>query len=98
MYKALRERTGVLLPALPQVCRCVPFIHRAMQLQELVTVREIRAIIKEKFLQHKDVTDPRVCCQLLCCVLLLPSLPATPLLCATAPAHHTRPAAQFAHL
>lgn len=43
-----------------QVCRCVPFIHRAMRLEELVSAREIRAVIKEKFLQYKDVTDPRV--------------------------------------
>lgn len=43
-----------------EVCRCVPFIHRAMRLEELVSAREIRAVIKEKFLQYKDVTDPRV--------------------------------------
>jgi NADH dehydrogenase (ubiquinone) 1 alpha subcomplex subunit 6 len=43
-----------------EVCRCVPFIHRAMRLDELVSVREIRAIIKEQFLKFKDVKDPRV--------------------------------------
>eukprot|EP00879_Flechtneria_rotunda_P001641 GHRR01001801.1.p1 GENE.GHRR01001801.1~~GHRR01001801.1.p1 ORF type:complete len:147 (+),score=10.58 GHRR01001801.1:192-632(+) len=43
-----------------EVCRCVPFIHRTMRLEELATVREIRAIVKEKFKEHKDVTDPRV--------------------------------------
>eukprot|EP00775_Hariotina_reticulata_P007376 gene7376-7586_t len=31
-----------------------------MRLEELVTVREIRAVIKEKFKEHKDVTDPRI--------------------------------------
>lgn len=43
-----------------EVCRCVPFIHTAMRLEELVSVREIRAVIKERFLEFKDVTDPRV--------------------------------------
>lgn len=51
--------TQLAAPAL-QVCRCVPFIHRAMRLEELVSVREIRAIIKEQFLRYKDVKDPRV--------------------------------------
>lgn len=32
-----------------------------MRLDELVSVREIRAIIKEEFLKFKDVKDPRVC-------------------------------------
>jgi hypothetical protein len=31
-----------------------------MRLEELVSVREIRAVIKERFLEFKDVTDPRV--------------------------------------
>lgn len=43
-----------------QVCRCVPFIHRTMKLEELVSVRDIRGIIKDKFKQFKGVTDPRV--------------------------------------
>lgn len=43
-----------------EVCRCVPFIHRTMKLEELVSAREIRSIIKENFKRHKDVTDPRV--------------------------------------
>jgi hypothetical protein len=43
-----------------QVCRCVPFIHRTMKLEELVSAREIRGIVKEKFNQFRDVTDPRV--------------------------------------
>jgi hypothetical protein len=38
----------------------VPFIHRTMKLEELVSAREIRSIIKEKFKVYKDVTDPRV--------------------------------------
>jgi hypothetical protein len=42
------------------VCRCVPFIHRTMKLEELVSAREIRSIIKDKFKAYKDVTDPRV--------------------------------------
>jgi hypothetical protein len=31
-----------------------------MKLEELVSAREIRSIIKEKFKVYKDVTDPRV--------------------------------------
>lgn len=31
-----------------------------MRLEELVSVREIRAVIKEQFLRFKDVRDPRV--------------------------------------
>mgnify|MGYP001807488019 CR=1 FL=1 len=31
-----------------------------MKLEELVSARDIRAIIKEKFKQFKDVKDPRV--------------------------------------
>ncbi|KAF8057752.1 NADH dehydrogenase [ubiquinone] 1 alpha subcomplex subunit 6 [Scenedesmus sp. PABB004] len=31
-----------------------------MRLEELVSVRDIRAVIKERFLEFKDVTDPRV--------------------------------------
>lgn len=38
----------------------MPFIHRTMKLEELVSAREIRSIIKEKFKVYKDVTDPRV--------------------------------------
>ena len=43
-----------------QVCRCLPFIHRIHQVDEVVTLTELRRIIKSQFLQYKDVKDPRV--------------------------------------
>lgn len=43
-----------------QVCRCLPFIHRIHQVDEVVTLAELRRIIKAQFLQYKDVKDPRV--------------------------------------
>lgn len=46
--------------ALSQVCRCLPFIHRIHQVDEVVTLAELRRIIKTQFLQYKDVKDPRV--------------------------------------
>jgi hypothetical protein len=38
----------------------MPFVHASMRLEELVTVRDMRAVVKQKFLEYKDVTDPRV--------------------------------------
>lgn len=43
-----------------QICRCIPFIQRAMHLEELVTVKEMRAVVKEKFKAYKGVADERV--------------------------------------
>jgi hypothetical protein len=43
-----------------QVCRCMPFIHTMMRLDELVSLKDMRAVVKEKFKEYKDVTDPRV--------------------------------------
>ncbi|GBF92851.1 NADH:ubiquinone oxidoreductase B14 subunit [Raphidocelis subcapitata] len=43
-----------------EVCRCVPFIQRAMKLEEVVSVRDMRSVVKEKFKQYKDVKDQRV--------------------------------------
>lgn len=43
-----------------QVCRCMPYIHKTMRLEELVSVKDMRSVVKEKFKQYKDVTDPRV--------------------------------------
>jgi NADH dehydrogenase (ubiquinone) 1 alpha subcomplex subunit 6 len=37
----------------------VPFIQKAMKLEEIVTVREIRSVVKEKFKEYKGVTDQR---------------------------------------
>jgi hypothetical protein len=31
-----------------------------MRLEEVISVRDMRAVVKEKFLQFKHVTDPRV--------------------------------------
>jgi hypothetical protein len=47
-------------PAPAQVCRCVPFIQKAMKLEEVVSVRDMRSVVKEKFKQYKDVKDQRV--------------------------------------
>jgi hypothetical protein len=38
----------------------MPFIHKMLMLEELVTLRDMRAIVKEQFKKYKDVTDPRV--------------------------------------
>lgn len=43
-----------------EICRCLPFIHQVHKMQEIVTVRQLRAIVKEKFVEFKDATDPRV--------------------------------------
>lgn len=43
-----------------EVCRCVPFIQKAMKLEEIVTVGEMRSVVKEKFKEYKDVKDQRV--------------------------------------
>lgn len=43
-----------------EVCRCVPFIQKAMKLEEIVSVRDIRGVVKEKFKEYKDVKDQRV--------------------------------------
>ena len=48
-----------------QICRCLPFIHRLHKLEEMVTLRELRAVVKSKFEQYKGVMDPRVCRDLL---------------------------------
>jgi hypothetical protein len=43
-----------------QICRCLPFIHRLHNTSEVVTLGELRRIVKDKFLEFKDVKDPRV--------------------------------------
>jgi len=43
----------------------VPFIQKAMKLEEIVSVRDMRSVVKEKFKEYKDVKDQRVsagCC------------------------------------
>jgi hypothetical protein len=44
----------------PQICRCLPFIQRLHKMEEMVSLRELRAIVKEKFKEYKDVEDGRV--------------------------------------
>lgn len=48
------------LNAVSQVCRCLPFIQRLHKLDEVATLRELRAVVKNKFSEFKDVKDPRV--------------------------------------
>lgn len=43
-----------------QVCRCLPFIQRLHKMEEMVSLRELRAIVKDKFHEFKDVKDERV--------------------------------------
>ncbi|KAF5836747.1 NADH:ubiquinone oxidoreductase B14 subunit [Dunaliella salina] len=43
-----------------EVCRCLPFIQRIHKLDEILTTAELRAVVKSKFLDYKDVKDPRV--------------------------------------
>eukprot|EP00877_Chromochloris_zofingiensis_P005017 jgi/Chrzof1/14516/Cz09g05210.t1 len=43
-----------------EVCRCLPFIYTTMRLEEIVSLRDLRAIVKEKFKRYQDVKDPRV--------------------------------------
>lgn len=38
----------------------MPFIHRIMNAEEVVNLRDMRRIVKERFAQFKDVKDPRV--------------------------------------
>ncbi len=45
---------------MPQVCRCLPFIQRLHKLDEVASVRELRAMVKTKFSEFRDVKDPRV--------------------------------------
>lgn len=43
-----------------EICRCLPFIQRLHKLDEVVSLRDMRAIVKGKFNQFRDVKDPRV--------------------------------------
>ncbi|GAX76247.1 hypothetical protein CEUSTIGMA_g3691.t1 [Chlamydomonas eustigma] len=43
-----------------EICRCLPFIHRIHKTEEVVTLAELRRIVKGKFLEYKGVKDPRV--------------------------------------
>ncbi len=43
-----------------QICRCLPFIQRLHKMEEMVSLRELRAIVKDKFHEFKDVKDERV--------------------------------------
>jgi len=43
-----------------EVCRCLPFIQRIHKLDELLTLAELRAVVKSRFLHFKAVQDPRV--------------------------------------
>ncbi len=64
--------TGLLVMATAfgrsQVCRCIPFIQRLHKLEEIASLRELRAAVKGKFNEFKDAKDPRVrearrCCR-----------------------------------
>lgn len=48
------------LPVASQICRCLPFIQRLHKMEEMVSLKELRAIVKEKFKEYKDVKDGRV--------------------------------------
>lgn len=50
--------TGVSINV--QICRCLPFIHRIHNMDEVLSLRDLRAIVKEQFAQYKEVKDPRV--------------------------------------
>lgn len=43
-----------------EICRCLPFIQRLHKLEEMVSVRELRAIVKAKFADFNGVKDGRV--------------------------------------
>lgn len=43
-----------------EICRCLPFIHRTMRLDDLVTVGDLRKVVNQKFKEYKDVKDARV--------------------------------------
>ncbi len=38
----------------------MPFIQRLHKMEEMVSLRELRAIVKDRFKEYKDVTDGRV--------------------------------------
>ncbi|GLC46701.1 hypothetical protein PLESTB_001354100 [Pleodorina starrii] len=43
-----------------EICRCLPFVQRLHKMEEMVSLRELRAIVKERFKEYKDVKDGRV--------------------------------------
>lgn len=43
-----------------EVCRCLPFIQRLHKLEEIASLRELRAVVKSKFNEFKGAQDPRV--------------------------------------
>lgn len=43
-----------------EICRCVPFVHKAMRLEEIVSVADLRAVVNSKFKQYKNFTNPQV--------------------------------------
>lgn len=43
-----------------EVCRCLPFVHRIMHLEEVCSVADLRAVVKSKFLSYKDVNDDKI--------------------------------------
>jgi NADH dehydrogenase (ubiquinone) 1 alpha subcomplex subunit 6 len=49
-----------MCPAFIQICRCLPFIQRIHKVEEVVSLKDLRRIVKEKFLAFKDVKDARV--------------------------------------
>lgn len=43
-----------------QVCRCLPFIHRVMKLDEMVSVADLRSVVNNQFKVYKGVTNEKV--------------------------------------
>mmetsp|Transcript_11739 Transcript_11739/g.25187 ORF Transcript_11739/g.25187 Transcript_11739/m.25187 type:complete len:139 (+) Transcript_11739:95-511(+) len=43
-----------------EICRCLPFVQRLHKAEEVVSLRTLRAIVKEQFKAYKDVKDGRV--------------------------------------
>jgi NADH dehydrogenase (ubiquinone) 1 alpha subcomplex subunit 6 len=44
----------------PQVCRCLPFIHRVMKLDDMVSVADLRAVVNDQFKVYKGVSNEKV--------------------------------------
>jgi NADH dehydrogenase (ubiquinone) 1 alpha subcomplex subunit 6 len=43
-----------------EICRCLPFIHKAMRLEEIVSVADMRAVVNSKFKNFKNVSNEKV--------------------------------------
>lgn len=43
-----------------EVCRCLPFIHRVMKLDEMVSVADLRSVVNDQFKVYKGVSNEKV--------------------------------------